>query len=66
MVFSPELEVLFGAGAGLGKPVSSRILLTSLRHVNGAALKMVTLALSSSGFRAFGLTVPHKTVAEPH
>jgi len=35
-------------------------------HVNGSALKMVILTLSSSRSRALELTVAHKTVAELH
>jgi hypothetical protein len=35
-------------------------------HVNGGALKMVILTLSSSRSRALELTVAHKTVAELH
>jgi len=57
------LRVGFGGAAG---STLTFILLTSLMHVNGGALKMVILTLSSSRSRALELTVAHKTVAELH
>jgi hypothetical protein len=61
------------AGRRNGKPVSSRILLTSLRHVNRPEgeisprrIQNDVLGVFLSTVYALELTVPHKTVAEPH
>jgi len=56
-----------------GGPVSHLILLTSLIHVNRPGAKITPRRIQNSalgGFQsslhALELTVPHKTVAEPH
>jgi hypothetical protein len=56
-----------------GGPVSHLILLTSLIHVNRPGTKITPRRIQNgvsgsfqSSLHALELTVPHKTVAEPH
>jgi hypothetical protein len=67
------LEVVLTAGGRGGVPVSRLMLLTSLTHVNRPAPEILPRRIQidpHGGFRssvyALELTVPHKTVAEPH
>jgi hypothetical protein len=60
------------AGRG-GEPVSHLILLTPLTHVNRPTPKFLPRRIQNdppegfdSSVHALELTVPHKTVAEPH
>jgi hypothetical protein len=66
------LEVLDGKRPD-GVPVSHLILLTSLTHVNRPEAKILPRRIQidpgegfHSSVHALELTVPHKTVAEPH
>jgi len=67
------LEVFFDGGRPDGVPVSHLILLTSLIHVNRPEAKILPRRIQNnphegfhSSVHALELTVPHKTVAEPH
>jgi hypothetical protein len=67
------LEVVFDGGRPDGGPVSHPILLTSLTHVNGPRARIPPRRIQNSALgglpssvHALELTVPHKTVAEPH
>jgi hypothetical protein len=67
------LEVFFDGGRPDGGPVSHPILLTSLTHVNGRRARIPPRRIQNSALgglpssvHALELTVPHKTVAEPH
>jgi hypothetical protein len=67
------LECLGDGGRPDGMPVSHLILLTSLTHVNRPGPKILPRRIQidpDEGFHssvyALELTVPHKTVAEPH
>jgi hypothetical protein len=67
------LEGLGDGGRPDGMPVSHHILLTSLTHVNRPRPKFLPRRIQidpgegfHSSVHALELTVPHKTVAEPH
>ncbi len=78
MTTSSDMDISWGlrvldGGRPDGGPVSRPILLTSLRHVNRPEGEITPRRIQNDALGSFlssayalELTVPHKTVAEPH